>query len=189
MPRAGLTTDKVVVSAADLADEVGLDRLTLAALADRLGVRLPSLYKHIDGMPALQRELSIRAKNELAMVLTKATAGKAARDALLALADAYRRWAHEYPGRYAASITAPATGDEADQAASAAATEAVYDALSGYRLGEADRVDAVRTLRALIHGYLGIELAGGFGLDRPVDESLGWALDALDAAMVIRRQG
>ena len=46
MPRAGLTPQRVVVEAEELADLVGLNRLTLAELAARLGVRLPSLYKH-----------------------------------------------------------------------------------------------------------------------------------------------
>ncbi|MEV1143797.1 TetR family transcriptional regulator, partial [Micromonospora sp. NPDC049799] len=53
MPRAGLTPQTVVRAAADLADEVGLDRLTLAAVAARLGVALPSLYKHVRGADAL----------------------------------------------------------------------------------------------------------------------------------------
>ena len=49
VPRAGLTEARVVDEAERIADEVGLARLTLAAIADRLGVRQPSLYKHIDG--------------------------------------------------------------------------------------------------------------------------------------------
>jgi AcrR family transcriptional regulator len=183
MPRAGLTTDSVVAAAAELADDVGLNRLTLAALADRLGVRLPSLYKHIDGMPALQRALSVRAKTELAQLLAKATAGKSKGAALMALASAYREWAHRYPGKYAASLTSPAVDDPDDQAASASAVEAVFDALNGYGLDETAMIDAVRTLRALVHGYVMLEQSGGFGLDRPVDASLGWALIGLDQAM------
>jgi AcrR family transcriptional regulator len=183
MPRAGLSPERVIDEAADLADEVGLDRMTLAALADRLGVRLPSLYKHIAGMPALQRALSIRAKLELASLLAKATAGRATGQALLALASAYRGWAHDHPGRYAASLGAPARDDAEDLAASAAATEAVFDALAGYDLDHDAMVDAVRTLRAIIAGYLAIDQAGGFGLDRSVDASLQWALQAMDSAM------
>jgi AcrR family transcriptional regulator len=61
MPRAGLTETRVLEDAERLADEVGLSQLTLAALAARLGVRQPSLYKHIDGMDGLQRGLAIRA--------------------------------------------------------------------------------------------------------------------------------
>ena len=73
MPRAGLTERRVVDEAERIADEVGLSRLTLAALAERLGIRQPSLYKHVDGMDGLQRSLAVRAKTELADILTRAT--------------------------------------------------------------------------------------------------------------------
>ena len=59
LPRAGLTQARVVDEAVDFADEVGLSKLTLAALAKRLGVREPSLYKHVDGMDALQRDIAL----------------------------------------------------------------------------------------------------------------------------------
>ena len=39
VPRAGLTHERIAVTAAEVADEVGLERLTLAAVAQRLGER------------------------------------------------------------------------------------------------------------------------------------------------------
>ena len=55
MPRAGLTAERVVNEAERLADEVGLAQLSLAALAARLGVQPPSLYKHIAGQDEIGR--------------------------------------------------------------------------------------------------------------------------------------
>lgn len=182
MPRAGLTTRRVVDEAVVHADEVGLSELTLAAVAERLGVRLPSLYKHVDGMPALQRELTIRAKVELTRVLARATAGRSNGDALRALAAAYLAWAAEHPGLYMASVRAP-LDDPEDQEASRSAVEVVFDALAGYGLDETAAIDAVRTLRAILHGYISLEAAGGFGMDRALDASVDWSLDALDAAL------
>ena len=69
MPRAGLSAERVVDEAERLADEVGLAQLSLAALAARLGVQPPSLYKHIAGQDALQRTIEARAKAELAEVM------------------------------------------------------------------------------------------------------------------------
>ncbi|MEU8191100.1 TetR family transcriptional regulator [Micromonospora carbonacea] len=82
MPRAGLNRQVVVREAARLADEVGLDRLTLAALANRLGVALPSLYKHVRGADELNQKLAALATAELADALTAAAAGRAGGDAL-----------------------------------------------------------------------------------------------------------
>jgi len=107
VPRAGLTTLRVVQEAEDVADEVGLTNMTLAAIAPRLGVRMPSLYKHVAGMNALQRLVSIRAKNEMADVFARAAAGKAGAQALTAMFRACRTWAKAHPGRYAATVQAP----------------------------------------------------------------------------------
>ena len=61
----------------------------------------------------------------------------------------------------------------------------VFDALSGYDVDEATTIDAVRTLRAALHGYIGLEASGGFGMDRPLDDSMEWMLDALDTALTL----
>ncbi len=66
MPRAGLTPDVIVAEAASMADRDGLASLTLADLAAQLGVRSPSLYKHVGGLPDLHRRLAVLGLRELA---------------------------------------------------------------------------------------------------------------------------
>ena len=171
MARAGLTELLVVEEAERLADEVGLARMTLAALAARLGVRQPSLYKHIEGTDGLLRSISVRAKNELAYVLARAAVGRERADAVTSIASAYRAWALEHPGRYAAAQSAPAPGDSEDQAASIAIVQLVTDILAGYRLGGDDAIDATRALRSALHGFITLESSGGFGLPVDIDRS------------------
>lgn len=171
MPRAGLTQDRVVAEAEQIADSVGLHRLTLAALADRVGVRQPSLYKHIEGMGELQRHISIRAKTELASVLGRAAVGRSRGDAIAAIATAYRTWAHQHPGRYAAAQRAPSAGDADDEAASTAVVQVVADVLAGFNLAGDDAIDAIRALRSALHGFISLEAAGGFGLPVDIDRS------------------
>lgn len=171
MARAGLTEALVVEEAERLADEVGLSRLTLAALAERLNVRQPSLYKHIDGMGGLQRSIAVRAKNELAETFARATVGRARGDAIVSMSQAYRAWAIEHPGRYAATQRAPVPGDVDDEAASHAVLQVVTDVLAGYELRDDDAIDAARALRSALHGFVTLETEGGFGLPVDVDRS------------------
>jgi AcrR family transcriptional regulator len=171
MPRAGLSETRVLEEAERMADEVGLSQLTLAALAARLGVRQPSLYKHIDGMDGLRRGLAIRAKNELADILAHAAIGRERGDAITAIAHAYREWAREHPGRYAAAQRAPAADDAGDIAASHAVVAVVTAVLAGYQLRDDDAVDATRALRSALHGFVTLELDGGFGLPVDIDRS------------------
>ena len=134
-------------------------------------------------MDALQRLVSIRAKSELGDVLARAAVGLSGREALVALCAAYRRWAGAHPGRYAATVTAPASGDSEDLAASTAVVGVVFAVLAGYGLAGDDRVDATRTLRSALHGFLVLEAAGGFGLPLDIDRSFDTLVGAIDRAL------
>ncbi|MFU8875561.1 TetR/AcrR family transcriptional regulator [Micromonospora sp. SL4-19] len=182
MPRAGLTPQAVVREAAVLADEVGYDRLTLAALAGRLGVALPSLYKHVRGVEDLHQKLAVLATAEVANELTTAAVGRAGGDALRSVAVAFRGYARRHPGRYPAIQRAPDPADPEHVAAAERAVGAIYAILLGYDLGGDAAVDATRMFRAAVHGFISLEAAGGFGLPRDIDRSFDQMVAALDIA-------
>lgn len=189
VPRAGLTSDRVVTEAERLIDQVGFDKLSLATLAETLGVRQPSLYKHIAGLPALRQAVAVRAKAELAGVLGRAAVGKSGSAAVRALAVAYRTWAHEHPGRYVAALRAPDPTDPDDTAAGAAAVSVVFEVLAGYELHGTDAVHAARALRSALHGFVSLEAAGGFGLPYDLDDSYDRLVDGLVNSLESARSG
>ena len=183
MPRAGLTAQRVVEEAGAVADATGLDRLTLAAVADRFGVAIPSLYKHVHGLDGLRRDLAVLAVRELTAALSRAAVGRAGRDALHAMADAYRAYAIAHPGRYAASVRAPAPDDTEHLAAADDALDVFFSVLAGYGIRGDDAIDAIRGLRAAMHGFVTLEAGGGFGLPQSVDVSYHRLVDVLDTAL------
>lgn len=183
MPRAGLSEVVVVEEAERLIDEVGLARLTLVELAARLGVRQPSLYKHIQGTDGLVRSIAIRAKNDLAYVLARAAVGRERADALSSISDAYRAWALEHPGRYATGQVAPTPGDTEDEAASLSVLEVITDVLAGYKLADDEAIHAARALRSAVHGFITLESSGGFGLPVDIDRSFQRLVSGLDTAL------
>ena len=183
MPRAGLTPAIVVEEAARLADEVGLERLTLAALAQRLGVALPSLYKHVRGLDALLQKVSALATAELAAVLAEAAAGRSRSDAVHHAASAYRSYAHRFPGRYQAAQRVPDPDDPVHVAAGERAVGTLFAVLRGYGLADDDAVDATRALRSALHGFVSLEHAGGFGLPVDIDRSFDRLVTAFDRAL------
>jgi AcrR family transcriptional regulator len=179
----GSRRDRVVAEGAAVADEVGLDGLTLAAVAERLEVRVPSLYKHVAGLDDLRRGISVLGTRQLGDALGGAAMGRAGGDALRAVAGAYRRFATHHPGRYAATVRAPSPDDGEHLAAAGAVLAVVLAVLDGYGLEGDDAVDAARALRSTLHGFAALEQAGGFGLPRDVDRSFERTLDALDSAL------
>jgi AcrR family transcriptional regulator len=183
VPRAGLNTDRVVAAAAELADEVGLDQLTLAALAARLGVRQPSLYKHVASIDALHRLISMRGKAELADVLGRAAMGRARDDALVAMAHAWRAWALDHPGRYQAAERGAAPGDEEHEEVSRRTITVLVAVMDGYGLHGDDAVDAIRAYRAALHGFVSLEAGYGFAFPNDVDRSFDRLVHALVRAL------
>jgi AcrR family transcriptional regulator len=186
MPRAGLDSEAVVRAAAELADQAGLEAVTLAGLASRLGVRSPSLYAHIDGLEDLRVRLGARGARELAAAVQSAAAGKAGRDALAAVAGTYRAYAQAHPGTYAAMQRAPEQpGDAAD--AGRELVDVLLAVLSGYGLRGEDAIHAVRGIRAALHGFVSLEREGGFGIPLSLEESYARLVALLAGGLAGRR--
>jgi AcrR family transcriptional regulator len=167
----------VVGAAAELADSEGLGAVTLARLAQKLGVRPPSLYAHVDGLDDLRRRIGALGARELAAVLGSAAAGRAGSDALEAVAHAYRGYAHEHPGRYAA--LQPVRGGSDGQAV----VDVVVAVLRGYGLDGDGAIHAVRIIRAALHGFVSLEADGGLGIPLSVDASFERLLTVLHAGL------
>ena len=171
-PRAGLDRAAVVRAAAALADRAGLEEVTLARLADELGVRTPSLYNHVAGLDGLRRDLALLGLRQIAGRLAEATSGQPGGEGIVALGDAYRAFAKERPGLYAAAmVRAPGPEDAELQAAAQGVLDVVLAALAPYGQRGDDALHATRGLRSLLHGFVALELAGGFGLPLDLDES------------------
>ncbi|MGN8246872.1 TetR-like C-terminal domain-containing protein [Cellulomonas soli] len=189
MPRAGLTPAAVVTLAlqeVDAAGPHGWADLSLSAVAARAGVAVPSLYKHVDGLPGLRRAVAAACVDELTAVLTQAVAGQHGAAALRATAHALRAHARTHPGRYLATqtgewVTDPLAIDV--HTAAARTVELVEQVVAELDVPPARRVDAVRAVRAAVHGFVVLELDGGFGMPEDVEVSFAYLVDGLVGAL------
>ncbi|MCA5892842.1 WHG domain-containing protein [Isoptericola sp. NEAU-Y5] len=190
MPRAGLSQDAVVRIAADLVDAggpTGLADLTLAKVAATAGVATPSLYKHVGSLAALRRHVALVALADLTTRSAAVTVGRSGPDALRALAREWRAFARQRPGLYAAVQLAPDPDapEEAEHRAAAARVVALVAAvLHGFDLADDRMIDAIRAVRAGIHGFVVLELAGGFRLPEDLDRSFDTLIDMLVAGVL-----
>ena len=164
----------MVEAAASLADEGGLEALSLSTLASKLGIRTPSLYNHIAGLEGLRRELALLGLRELGRRLGRATMGKTTDEATFAMAWAYRDFVRERPGLYAATVRSSRLSYPEDpdfEAAEREAFEAVLAVLASYGLRGDEALHAARGFRSTVHGFATLEVAGGFGIPLDLDES------------------
>ncbi|NUO44690.1 MAG: TetR/AcrR family transcriptional regulator [Streptomyces sp.] len=179
MARAGITAERLTEAAADLADEVGFDKVTVSALARHFGVKDASLYSHVKNLQELRTRVALLAGAEMIDRIAVAVAGRAGKDALAAFAGAYREYALERPGRYAATQIRVDQALVTDSPGFRRTAEITYGMLRAYGLEEPDLTDAVRLLRSTFHGYCALESTGGFGAPREVRKSWDRTIDAL----------
>ena len=184
MPRAGLDPAAVTGAGAVLADEVGFARLSMSLVAERLGVRTPSLYKHVSSQSDLAHRIAVLAADELGEAMGRAVQGRAGSEALAAAAQALRAYVKEHPGRYAALDDARPEGpDDPFTAAGRRALAPLAAVLRGYDLPAAQHVHALRMLRSALHGFATLEVSGAFQLDTDVDDSFSWMVDVVDRCL------
>ena len=145
----------MVEAAAALADEEGLEALSLSKLASKLGIRTPSLYNHVAGLEGLRRELALLGLRELGSRIGRAAMGRTTEEGTFAIARAYRDFVKERPGLYAATVRSSRLSypDDPDfEAAEREAFEAVLAVLASYGLHGEDALHAARGLRSVVHG-------------------------------------
>ena len=181
--RAGLDHETVVEAAAKLVDEEGIDQLSLGRLAERLGIRTPSLYNHVAGLPGLKHDLALYCLRDLLHHITQVTIGKSHAEAIIALADAYRSYARQAPGRYTLTQQAPDPKDLESQALAQQVVDVVRAILGPYKLSDEDAIHAIRGLRSIVHGFVSLEVIGGFGLPVDLDASFHWLINVFVAGL------
>jgi AcrR family transcriptional regulator len=183
VPRTGLSGAEVVAAAAALADETGFAGVTMGLLAERLGIRPPSLYKHVASLADLQHRVATLAMTELGEQIRDAVQGKAGRDALAALMTALRTYVTGHPGRYMATIGVAEHGlDDPFVLAGARVIDSIAAVLRGYGIA-AEMTHAIRAIRSTMHGFAMLEAAGGFQWDPDPDQSFSWLIGFIDRGL------
>lgn len=179
----------LVRATAQLADEQGLREVTLANVAKQLNMRSPSLYNHIDGLSGLRNELAVYGLEQLYLRLEAASQSlPPGKEAILALALAYVSYARSHPGVYEATLQAPDPGNSRLQEWSERLVLLVLKLLAPYQLEETAAIHAVRGLRSMMHGFVALKQAGGFGLPINTDDSFRTIIEVYLAGLEQLRQ-
>ncbi|PHA00027.1 TetR family transcriptional regulator [Bacillus pseudomycoides] len=183
-PRIGLTLQKIVDTAAEIADTNGVQDVTLASLSQRLGIRSPSLYNHVKGLQDVRKNLGVYGIEKLHEALKDAVEGKSMDEAIHALGEAYVSFVRKHPGLYEATFLR----DEEVQQAGAGIVELCLHILQQYGLEGENALHATRGLRSICHGFASIEQHGGFGLPLDLDTSLHLLLETFIKGLHVMKE-
>ena len=176
MPTPERTTlEAIVRAAADILEEEGLADVTMQAVALRVGVRAPSLYKRVEGRDTLLRLVAEATLGELAARV------EPIEDAA-ALADAFRAFGRERPAAFLL-VMAPAPGTPVARQEFRDAASASVLRVAAVLAGEEQALEAARTLTAWSTGFIGMEINGAFTLGGDVESAWRFGLSRVIAAL------
>ena len=175
--------DAIITAGRDLLETNGLEGLTMQAVADRVGVRPPSLYKRVRNRSDLIALVADATTRDLGLRLDAAAdePGGTPQVRLRRLADTARRFAHERPAGFRL-VFAPTVDARVGDDALAAASASVLR-VAGELAGDDHALDAARTFTAWTNGFVSMELAGAFRLGGDVDRAFDFGIERLAAAV------
>jgi len=178
MPTPDRTSlDAIVSAAADLLERDGLASLTMNAVAERVGVRPPSLYKRVQGRDRLVQLVAEATLADLGERLS-------AEFDPARMARAFRAFGRERPAAFQLVMTPGAGTPIASSEFGAAASEPVL-AVARQLAGDENALSAARLFTAWIAGFVSMELNGSFRLGGDIDEAWEFGLARLVAAMSV----
>lgn len=175
---ARTSSDAIVAAARAILEADGLDAVTMQAVALRVGVRAPSLYKRVADRSALIRSVTEAITNELGDALRRPQDAGSPADELRAIARRYRAFVHANPQSYGLLFANLAPGMAPDAVALAALGRPIVAAVAEL-VGEADALPAARTIVAWAHGFTSMELAGAFRLGGDIDAAYAIGIDLI----------
>lgn len=169
-------------AALDLLESAGLSGISMQAVAQRVGVRAPSLYKRVRSREDLVRLAAEATLGELQTRLDAVSAVGEPRDKLAALARALRAFARERPAGYRLVFSPPSDATRLSPESLARSSSALLD-VAAELAGPEQALEAARTLTAWATGFIGMELAGAFRLGGDVDAAFEYGITRLSAAL------
>ena len=170
MPRKGLTKEVIIDTAIELIEEQGNHSYSLNELARKLDIKPASMYNHIKNAEILTGEIGQRIAKMIKNAELNAISDKHGDEALFALCNAYREFARTHIDLYKVIMGMQKDKNAFTETACGEMIEPILKVLSDYSISEPEKMHWQRILRAVMHGFITHEYAGGFS-HFPIDEN------------------
>ncbi|VXB25418.1 Regulatory protein, tetR family [Microbacterium sp. 8M] len=180
-----VTRAALTAAARAIAESDGVDAVTISAVAAAVGVRPPSLYKHVahrhDLLSLIADDAARELDEDIAALTGSADPAADPAAALVAIARAFRAFSARSPRSASLLFAGAALSAQPQSDGMAALTSTLLEAVRTAAPG--DPLPAARTLTAWAHGFCTMEQSGAFQLGGDVDEAFEFGLAALVRAI------
>lgn len=157
--RKGLTKEKIIDAAVLLLEEGSLEDFSVYKLAEKLGVSVSSLYKHVANVDEINFEIALRAVDELILLQNAAMEGKSRQEAVWDMAAAFRKFAFSHPKAFKMITVLPGSFPASSRNFRKHLMEPIRKAVELYDISEDQRMHWLRILRSTMHGFVTYEMS------------------------------
>ena len=183
MARMGLDKSVIINRAAQMANEIGIENITMKLIADDLGVQSPSLYNHINGLDSLKRELMIYGWKQMEDKLIYAAIGVSGYDAIEAICRAFYEYATENTGVFNAMLWYNKFQDAETDKVTSELFSMLFKITSSLNISQENCNHLIRTFRGFLEGFALLVNNGAFGNPISISESFEVSLRILIAGI------
>lgn len=176
-----ISKEKVIQITSDLVDKEGLNNVSLKTVAEKLGIRTPSLYNHITSFDNLLREVAhngMRAMNEQ---MTQAVIGNSGVIAIKIASGAYFKYMIAHPGVYETIQWATWHGNNETSEIFDNYKSLLLKLLYSCNLKQEKTKEILDLLIGVLHGYTTMQLGKAFS--KP-EETTNGLLEAIDTVFL-----
>lgn len=183
MARMGLDKSAVISRAAQLANDVGLENITLKSLANDLNIQPPSLYNHISGLDDLKKELMLYGWLQMEDQILEAVAGISGYNAIEVMCRTVFEYATTNPGVFNAMVWYNKFENDETNNATKKLFPVVLKVFSSLNISQEDSDHLVRTFRSFLEGFALLVNHNAFGNPISINDSFELSLKVLMAGM------
>lgn len=189
MARAGLDKEIIVRRAAQMANEYGLENITLKMIAQECGVQTPSLYNHIKSLEDLKKNLMLYGWKQMESQILHAVCGVSGYEALRAMCYAFYDYATANPGVFNAMLWYNKFQDGESMEATDGLFSVIFKVMEGVHISQEKASHLIRTFRSFLEGFSLLVNNGAFGNPISIKESFDLSVDVLLAGIKLLEEG
>lgn len=179
MARIGMDANTIISRAAQMANQMGMENMTLKMLADDLGVKTPSLYNHIDGLEDLKMQLMIYGWKQMEERIIQSVIGISGYDAIKSGCYAFYEYATENPGIFNAMLWYNKFQNAETMEATSGLFLVLFKITSSLNISEENCNHIIRTLRGFLEGFSLLVNNGAFGNPISIADSFELSVNVL----------
>ena len=172
-----LNRNAILEAAANMADERGAQALSIKSLAEQLGIKPPSLYKHFTGgLDEINTELMLYGWGLMEKSVIESAVGRSGDDAVMAICQSYRSFAREHKGLYEIMQWYNMYQSEEHLKAAEGMVNVMMRVLDAYDVETEEKVHIVRMVRSFLHGFAMLEAHSVYGSPFSVDDTFEFSM-------------